>query len=156
MRYTTKRNGKNVIPLLNAVCGIDMPYWRIDRADALHSYLSGDAADKLAAYEDTGLTPTQIKYILPRQSAEEAVERMIAERERYDEWFAWKQAEEDRRLVILPCKIGTECWRVNFDRRRHPIEPVRFDIPFYYSFGKTVFLTRAEAEAALKGEREDV
>lgn len=52
MRYTTKHNDKNVIPLLNAVCGIDMPYWRIDRADDLHSYLSGDAADKLAAYED--------------------------------------------------------------------------------------------------------
>ena len=52
MRYTQKRNGKNVIPLLNAVCGLDMPYWRVDKADDLHSYLSGDAADKLAAYED--------------------------------------------------------------------------------------------------------
>lgn len=52
MRYTKKRNGVNEIPLLNAVCGIDIPYWRIDRADDLHSYLSGDAADKLAAYED--------------------------------------------------------------------------------------------------------
>lgn len=39
MRLTKKRNGKNVIPLLNAVCGIDMPYWGIDRADNLHSYL---------------------------------------------------------------------------------------------------------------------
>ena len=52
MRYTQKRNGKNVIPMLNAACGLDMPYWRIDRVDDLHSYLSGDAADKLAAYED--------------------------------------------------------------------------------------------------------
>lgn len=52
MRLTTKRNGKNVISLLMAVCGINLPYWRIDRADDLHSYLSGDAADKLAAYED--------------------------------------------------------------------------------------------------------
>lgn len=52
MRYTTKRNGKSVIPLLMAVCGLNLPYWRIDRADDLHSYLSGDAADKLAAYED--------------------------------------------------------------------------------------------------------
>jgi hypothetical protein len=52
MRYTQKRNGVNEIPLLNAVCGINIPYWRIDRADELHSYLSGDAADKLAAFED--------------------------------------------------------------------------------------------------------
>lgn len=52
MRYTAKRNGKNVIPMLNAVCGLNVPYWRIDRHDSLHSYLSGDVADKLAAYED--------------------------------------------------------------------------------------------------------
>lgn len=52
MRLTQKRNGKNVIPLLMAVCGINLPYWRIDKADDLHSYLSGDAVDKLAAYED--------------------------------------------------------------------------------------------------------
>lgn len=52
MRLTIKRNGKNVIPLLMAVCGINPPYWRIDRPDDLHGFLSGDAADKLAAYED--------------------------------------------------------------------------------------------------------
>ena len=51
-RLTEKRNGENVIPLRNAVCGIDMPYWRIDRASDFECYLSGEAADKLAAYED--------------------------------------------------------------------------------------------------------
>ncbi len=69
----------------------------------------------LAAYEDTGLTPAQIKYILPKQSAEEAVERMRDEKERYDEWFAWKQAESDGRLVVLPCAPGTEVWVVERD-----------------------------------------
>lgn len=129
MRYTTKRNGKNVIHLLNSVCGIDMPYWRIDRADDLHSYLSGDAADTLAAYED---------------------------------------AEEQGRLVILPCKVGTVIWRVwNGKIGRYVVVEVdaqdhvklRFLIEclpylrFYWDdeYGKTVFCTREEAKAALKG-----
>ena len=68
----------------------------------------------------------------------------------------YEDADEQGRLVILPCSIGTECWRVNFDRRRHPIEPIRFDVGSYRVWGKTVFLTRAEAEAALKGETKDV
>lgn len=70
---------------------------------------------KLAAYEDTGLTPAQIKYMLPKQSAEEAVERMRDEKERYDEWFAWKQAESEGRLVVQPCAPGTEVWVVDRD-----------------------------------------
>lgn len=51
-RLTETRNGKNVIPLRNAVCGIDMPHWSIEEHSPIQSFLSGDAADKLAAYED--------------------------------------------------------------------------------------------------------
>ena len=29
-RYTEKRNGKNVIPLRNAVCGVGLPKWSIE------------------------------------------------------------------------------------------------------------------------------
>lgn len=68
------------------------------------------------------------------------------------ELAAYEGAEEHGLLVRLPCKIGTDCWRVNFNRRRHPIEQIRFDVTSYNAFGKTVFLSRAEAEAALKGE----
>lgn len=86
MRLTTKRNGKNVIPLLMAACGIDLLYWRIDRENDLQRYLSGDAADKLAAYED---------------------------------------AEEQGRLVILPCKVGDVVWRLAIGTRgkRRSVHP---------------------------------
>ena len=47
-RFTEKRDVNNVIPLRNAVCGIDMPYWRITRSNSLESFLYGDAADRLA------------------------------------------------------------------------------------------------------------
>lgn len=134
-----------------------------------------EAIDRLAAYEDTGLTPAQIKYILPRQSAEEAVERMKIERERYDEWFAWKQAESEGRLIVLPCKVGDTVYAVEPDlcdlrdkdtcdaycdgwdfscpdfhsgstiRQRH------FQVEDLRHFGKTVFPSHEEAAAALGG-----
>ena len=52
MRYTEKRNGKNVIPLRNAVCGVELPHWSIDKQSDIQSFLSGDAVDRLAEYED--------------------------------------------------------------------------------------------------------
>lgn len=138
MRLTTKRKGKNVIPLLMAVCGIDIPYWRIDEADSLHRYLSGAAADKLAAYED---------------------------------------AEEQGRLVMLPCKVGDKV-RDKIADHIFTIETVALghkagmlfrcgnlgteDYMAFYDFeiGESIeILTREEAEVALKGlkgEAEDV
>lgn len=77
MRLTKKRNGVNVIPMLNAVCGIDMPYWRIDRHDSLHSYLSGDAADKLAAYEDAEEQGLLVR--LPCKVGDDVLRRLIDE-----------------------------------------------------------------------------
>jgi hypothetical protein len=79
------------------------------------------------------------------------------------------QAERDGRLVVLPCKVGTRVWVIgqNCDlcRDMYAEEPCLFgsceykevfESVFGYgmidNFGKTVFLTRAEAEAALQKE----
>lgn len=126
-RLTTKRNGKNVIPLLNAVCGIDMPHWQLERIDDLNTYLSGDAADKLAEYED---------------------------------------AEEQGLLVRLPCKVGDRVYRIHthdhIEERSVMAIHVSASGVWYWDetgretpvekIGKTVFLTREEAEAALNKE----
>jgi hypothetical protein len=78
-------------------------------------------------------------------------------------------AERDGRLVVLPCKVGTRVWVIgqNCDlcRDMYAEEPCLFgsceykevfESVFGYgmidNFGKTVFLTRAEAEAALQKE----
>lgn len=122
-----------------------------------------DAVNRLAAYEDTGLTPAQIKYILPKKSAEEAVERMRDEKERYDEWFAWKQAEQEGRLVVLPCKVGDTVYQrdscgnlyeatvqsIVIDNRRiiFITSGIGFDCD---AIGKSVFLSREEAEKAME------
>ena len=133
-------------------------------------YGTPEIIDRLAAYEDTGLTPTQIKYILPKQSVEETVERMKAEKERYDEWFAWKQAETEGRLVVLPCKTVFEptwdagkdcdlacpvlidgegycnlCEKAALFVRERPCKQDDID-----RLGKTAFRTREEAETKLK------
>lgn len=51
-RYTEKRNGKNVIPLRNAVCGVGLPKWSIEEHSDIQSFLSGEAVDRLAELED--------------------------------------------------------------------------------------------------------
>lgn len=86
-RLTETRKGKYVIPLRNAVCGIDMPHWSIEERSPIQSFLSGDAADKLAAYEDMGLSPEEIKLNM-------------------DGLDEYHKAEAEGRLVILPCKVG--------------------------------------------------
>jgi hypothetical protein len=51
-RFTEKRNGKNVIPLRKAGCGVGLPKWSIEEHSEVQSFLSGDAADRLAELED--------------------------------------------------------------------------------------------------------
>jgi len=112
------------------------------------------AIDMLGQYEDTGLTPEQI-------------ERLKAEIQEYKDKLA------DGRMDELPCKIGDEVYIIN---EKYPckIEKIIIeDNDFYFEWasfersyeiaecwdegsfeitdiGKTVFLTREEAEQALK------
>lgn len=72
------------------------------------------------------------------------------------------QAERDGRLVVLPCKVGRLVWSMNnnggvcshqirrFERNKDgdfACSALMFPLD---DFGKTVFLTREEAEAALE------
>jgi hypothetical protein len=83
----------------------------------------------------------------------------------------WAEAEQDGRLVVLPCKVGTRVWVIGQDcdlchdmyteepclfgdcEYRKVIESV-FLLGMTDEFGKTVFLTREEAEKAIGGETE--
>lgn len=116
----------------------------------------------LAAYEDTGMNPKQIMKIANvfRQFGEE-----------YNCWFdyvvdfvcKYAKAELDGRLVMLPCKVGDTVYRVAKKKKylNNPkntmylkkivIKPENAH-KYISEIGKTVFLTRQEAEAVLKGE----
>lgn len=124
-----------------------------------------DAAwERLAAYEDTGLTP------------EEVTALQASNQELKKEALPILQAKVQDRLVVLPCKVGDDVWVNDNCVRDWSVEPLpykcrvfgieitekekRFHVECYktgrvfpFDFnqaGKTVFLTREEAEAALK------
>lgn len=93
----------------------------------------------------------------------------------YEKLTAYEDAEEQGRLVILPCKIGDKVFRVipkcsgsyihcpfegghGLDRCYNCdafIKEESFCFFMFEDIGKTVFLTREEAEAALKGGQND-
>ncbi|SBV94176.1 hypothetical protein KL86CLO1_10478 [uncultured Eubacteriales bacterium] len=83
------------------------------------------------------------------------------------------KAQQDGRLVVLPCKVGDEIFsfRWSIKNEKHEVtagkvKNVRYDTADgivtvsdgerYCIWGKTVFLTRSEAEAALGGKADEV
>ena len=131
---------------------------------------------RLAAYEDTRLTPERCaefaradaegRYIVMRDAEQEGVARLreLAE------------ADRDGRLVVLPCKVGQRVFAL-LDTDKHisecevkqiglgneigfvGIEPIGARGREYgvsiKGFGKTVFLTREAAEAALEAMKNE-
>ena len=69
-----------------------------------------------------------------------------------------KQADDEGRCVVLPVKPGTPVWstalcRVDEDGTEYPI-PWTFELWMVDAWGKEWFLTREEAEAAIRRERD--
>ena len=129
-----------------------------------------DFVDRLAAYEDTGLTPEEV---LPKDKADEIALKLmrLADLESlcsYDRIRELAEADKDGRVVVLPCKVGDTVWRIVRDGEPHItrdevrdmyfaddmtpcVELVGGRVTFTEKFGKTVFLSREEAEKALRG-----
>ena len=129
--------------------------------------------ERLADYEDTWLTPGEVRSLWGEWNAMMRVLNSIGS---YDRLRELAEADKDGRLEVLPCKGGDIVW-ANLDGMRHPrkcvIEFVNIGshvttIVFSTvdglreqygvnpsSFGKTVFLTREEAEKALEAMKDD-
>lgn len=137
---------------------------------------------KLADYEDLGFTPEEIAYMakfFKEHTSAEAIADNMKTVAKLLEWSRWKAAEEEGRLVVLPVKVGDTVWfirNLGGKSREELIETVvekvgvksrgmylKLTCNAMYetscnSIGKTVFLTKAEAEAALekmKGEQNE-
>lgn len=116
--------------------------------------------ERLRAYEDTGLEPEEIV----RQS-ETLTLIDFNQRIKSDRLAEIAKAEYEGRLIVLPCEFGADIFTVvTTDRSRgyracpHPVKWVRSGKLTWLNlrsvlseFGKTVFLTREEAEDALRG-----
>ena len=114
-----------------------------------------DLYARLKEYENTGLEPEEIV----RQS--ETLKLIdFNQRIKSDRLAEIAKAESEDRLLILPCKVGDIVYRICHEYKKgNPfIRAVTFNqnnfwrIVFGGEFGKTVFLTREEAEAALRGD----
>lgn len=117
---------------------------------------------RLAAYEDTGLEPREVSAIVKEWSKLFAI---VGECGGLDRLRELAEADKDGRLVVLPCKLGDKLYRVFageiFEYRVGSMKYFaiqgRWDIETYpfcpcveSSIGKTIFLTREEAEKALE------
>lgn len=110
--------------------------------------------ERLAAYEDTGLTPDEIKSMKDEHFSGLEMAKLhsaLMELKKYQE------ADKDGRLVVLPCKVGDTVymisWRLN---GRHEIEERVFSLTYFdpAKYGKDYFLSREEAEKALEAMKD--
>lgn len=141
-----------------------------------HDYVS--AAHRLAAYEDTGLTPEEVHSMQGEWSAMMAALNSIGGG--YTRLRELAEADRDGRVVVLPCKVGDMMYKIFKERTEcsaygecfdeyscsgcececdstiqyviRPIQPNTLSSLVVYigDIGKTVFLTREEAEKALE------
>lgn len=136
-------------------------------ADCTALYCRNRLLDRLVEYEDTGLTPEQCENA--KVIIESAFSNDTSKAERIR---ALLKADKDGQLVVLPCKVGDRLYEVT-GRKTISVYKVRairvelfglfieWDIVEGFvwqslaginaeEIGKTVFLTREEAEEALK------
>ena len=126
---------------------------------------------RLKDYEDTGLTPGEIKSMQEEHFSGLEMAKLhsaLMELKKYQE------ADKDGRIVVLPCKVGDTVYEVTSRKTisEYRVKAIRVELFCTFiewdivagfvdksifgvpagEIGKTVFLTREEAEAALKEE----
>ena len=124
-------------------------------------------AERLAACEDTGLEPETVETVKLALAAKHLVDLETLNNTPISRLVELAEADKDGRVLILPCKVGDPVWRIVRDGEPHItrdevrdmyfaddmtlcVELVGGRVTFTEKFGKTVFLTREEAERALQ------
>ena len=130
---------------------------------------------RLAAYEDTGLTPEEVTCIQKCANEDKALTKCPECLD--DRLRELAEADKDGRLVVLPCKVGDTVYYL--DRGKNieakvisytvdetgawmftvEIYDQKADKSYYCAMetakiGKTVSLTREEAERAMEGRKD--
>lgn len=109
--------------------------------------------ERLASYEDSGLTPEELKAPFTEDAMINlAAQALGVEPSRLRELA---EADKDGRVVVLPCKVyETDGVRVYEHAVRGIIYRTAGGPDFDEStIGKSIFLTREEAERAMEGKR---
>lgn len=111
------------------------PFYRFSNASGVevrYRYCIGieRAVDRLAAYEDTDKTP--------------------------EELAEWVKADQEGRLVVLPCKVGDMVYVIERDYDEETgipecyVEEYEFDYDMLESYGSDIFQTREKAVAQIE------
>ena len=146
--------------------------------DCTALYCRNRLKERVAAYEDTGIEPEEV---LPKDKADEIALKLmrLADLESlcsYTRLRELVEADRDGRLMVLPCKVGQRVFAL-LDTDKHisecevkqigmgnkigfiGLEPIGARGREYgvalNGFGKTIFLTREEAEKALEARKDD-
>lgn len=107
------------------------------------------AWERLKQYEDSGLSPIACEEARKIEDGLSKHDYSIAR------MVELMQADKDGRVVVLPCKVGDTVYRLQYVEEspgRFIVDavPIKFALIWLNEFGKTVFLTREEAENALE------
>ena len=126
--------------------------WRLDFNGCQYQ---ANFVDRLAAYEDSGLSPGEVASLWAEWDAMMSVLNSIGGYDRLKE-LAW--ADKEGRVVVLPCKVGDTAYRLQYieetpGRYVVGVTEMKFSLEWVADVGKTIFATREEAEAALKEVR---
>lgn len=164
---------------LHAVIGGKEIDWKQGRDSTLNVLINGptsngfgkdifrkmarDLYGRLKAYEDTGLTPGQVHETYDEYCLLESALKNYGSHKRMKELA---EADQEGRCVVPPCKVGDTVWlsQLFYTRPKKPlpvtVDAIRIDregMMFITgrrrfseeAIGKTVFLSKEEAEKAL-------
>lgn len=133
-------------------------YWRVNFSGVQYQ---ADFVDRLAADEDTGLYPESVEALKLSMMGKAISEITEFDGLPIDRLRELAEADKGGRVVVLPCKVGD----VLYAAESAPVIPLHvMEVAIYLALegeddgdyerisniGKTVFLTRAEAEKALQ------
>ena len=148
-------------------------YWRVNFSGVQYQ---ADFVDRLAAYEDTGLEPGAVETVKLALAAKHMVDLETLNNTPISRLVELAEADKDGRVVVLPCKVGQRVFAL-MDMDKHiseceikqigmgnkigfiDLEPIgargrKYGVSLN-GFGKTVFLTREEAEKALEARKDE-
>jgi hypothetical protein len=157
---------------LNAAIGGKEIDWKQSRDSTLNVLINGptsngfgkdifrkmarDLYGRLKAYEDTGIEPEAVETVKLALAAKHMVDLETLNNTPISRLVELAEADKDGRVVVLPCKVGDTVWRIKRTFETYPdksepyIEPDAFLLQDVFNIGKTVFLTREEADHELK------
>lgn len=109
-----------------------------------------DIHDRLAAYEDTGMEPEEIKDFMSRWK--DAVELAgLCKEAGSDRLRELAEADKDGRCVVLPCSLGKKVWSGKWrDDLSECVYVCASSMLSDIERGNVIRYTRKAAEAALK------